>query len=1141
MSEKHIEQGSGLSKKERDAFFKKFNKDSSNLELLNDLFENTPEELTKFLSLKVSSPTAAAGLFFKKLAEHNKDDKKKIAEIRESVVTLKKIAEEEVTTKAKKVEEKVAAPVVESVETPVVAEVTKEVAPVQETKEEETKETIAESSEPVVEIQTEEKKKAQKEETSDLVRRLNILKLINNGTGTREELSKLSDKELQKRVQVIYKKEDHAIFAQKYNTAYRFLRGKISQQEIKKIPTSTALVAKALEVASKSLNLQSIEEIETYNKQKSDTARVLDRELDDKKIAQINNLLGDENVPIITHKKPDLDSKVSLFFLQAVGEAKSKEIRYVEKGASKENGILIDVGGSNSIVSVGENRWESDHHFQDKWIKTSSAETVLETLRRAGKAEKIESWMEGFASFVTEIDNMSYPRKDKEWFANVYPKTILGLRDMLSTESLAGFFKSGKDPYEPLTDEELTLTCTDAKGESKSLVDLVMVINERVQKSIENVELYEKRAAVGGHKNISNEFGKVLFYETSGRATSGKGKDIPLGTHAAYNMGYDAYVRYDEAEKFYFVSYPGRDLKEFFKRIKHRDPNAKLIRGTMIHSQKAKTDPLAGPGLADYQLENYLGLTIPKDLEKVATNVEYETRRIVQAQQRSLKLYKNQISGAQEIFTDNIAACKENIARLEAVLESGKNRPEEKRLAQEKFITARIEALRKEITLWEDKIKTAESLRGKPRSLFRTLVDETKIVKGSSRAEAAATAGEAAVIETIELTQEDITAQLEEVTAEYAAVAEKLKTTSGTLEETRSLMLEHYNLWQLGLFLQNGAAGEKPVDLTWEQLKPILIADKANKAAAPKSAPEATFSHEPAAVETPVEETQEYANAFGARFSEGVVGKAKFVLGGYEVNEGDYVEAGETICSVESDKVDHEFQAKQSGFVHFVIQEGDEFTSGDIIAYITPGEKPVEEPSGPSGGEMLPNFKKEKMAPTDHFATEEHEEDGEDEEEPTQQTSRDKFGPARTHERKDPETVPVSKQQMIDFIGNTIVATFTEQNSENFESTNLNIKRASGEDAADFNYVIKQKGIGDVELKGRIYFPDTAEPFIVIISEAKSKPHGGMINQIAGSINNWWNKKEHQTLAHVESVQLNNALNRAMKEQFGDKIPVIES
>ncbi len=72
------------------------------------------------------------------------------------------------------------------------------------------------------------------------------------------------------------------------------------------------------------------------------------------------------------------------------------------------------------------------------------------------------------------------------------------------------------------------------------------------------------------------------------------------------------------------------------------------------------------------------------------------------------------------------------------------------------------------------------------------------------------------------------------------------------------------------------------------------------------------------------------------------------VMGQWFKKDGDYVEADEAICEIESDKATQEIPAEEAGVIHPRVKEGDTLGVGDLIAEIdTSAERPAES----SGGE----------------------------------------------------------------------------------------------------------------------------------------------------------------------------------------------
>ncbi len=950
MAKKNLE-GTGSSN-EKEVFLKQTEEFFGNGEMLQDIFKGDMKGLNEIMQMMKTNKLAATAALLEKAALHYAGNEEKLTAIKPFAIQAQNILQKEVdrlkktvaTKTTKKEDPTVVAKT--SVETPVVV-VTEEETPAV-VPPEKIEEVVAE----VVE-EKEEEKTTTVEEQAELLRKIRIFEIAKQEGKDPSAYRKLTTTEVEALHNKFFNKEETQKKQRDVTVARKFLNGKVSRNELDALTKNPdELIAKAQELAEQTLGLKNISEVREYISNRSDLAREVDKRLTPEKIKEVQNILERKDLPIKTHEKPDLDSRIALLFVQLVGEAKSETVdQTLPKGSTYDGpGIVLDVSGINDILEIKKDRWVSDHHFPNKWVKTSTAEIVLETLRRSGKAEKIEPWMENLVSFVNDVDNMAYPRGGKDWYKNTYSRTLLGLRDILSTESLIEFFKRGKDPYAALTEEELAQECVDKQGNSKTLAQLVEATNRLTQKSIKFVEHYERRAYLLGQKTFSAEFGKVLMYEP---VSGSRNWEIPHGSHAAYNMGYDTYVRFDPVEKFYFISRPGVELKELLNRINKKDPLAKITRGSMIHSQKPKDSSGREAGLTENQIINYLGLDI-RQSANIAASVEYLTRRAVTTEQRSMRTGKERIEHIREFLAQQVAQARQNIDGFtNAITETEAKRaaatkPSDIRDYEVKIkkLQNKLTALQTELKLWEDKLKTANSISGTRKQDLEVLINATEL--GRVDTETKETGAETLIEEAVALTPEQIKAKLEEVTQEFDTVEAKLKEPGGSVAEIRTLLLAHYNLSRLGYYLQEGAVGEQPKELTWAEFKPIFIEQEKARAgtltkqlaAVPEETPAATFEVAPVAPR-PAKVHEITLAEFADEGKQVTVEKIN-------VTEGQYVTAGTVIAELEIDKLALEIRATADGYVSFgslagSLSEGTKLKGGAVFATIST-EKPAASP-----------------------------------------------------------------------------------------------------------------------------------------------------------------------------------------------------
>ncbi len=1089
-------------KKDADALLKLIKKESSNFENQKALFDGDPEGLNEFIAAQKEDPLEAAGIWLAKSGELKKGNKKEFDKIKEQLQLYAKMMSGEIDTLSGKKEIKSPEPEPKKEEKKEIALETEESKLVAEmialgAKKEDAEKTIEQGIGAALnwihekEGLFEEEKVAkkgkketiaavkpnQKEESEKLLRQIRLIELEQAGYKP-EDLKDKSDVELLALVGEVKTSVEKQLKADAF-IALQFLKTRISKRKIELLKDPVAIIRKAEEISK-----MSMVEIKQYQIDRSPTARELDRILTPQKLEIIRRMIENKKTRIITHKKPDLDSKAAMYILQILGGAGERTIEEVEKGTKFEdkenlNAILLDVGGSEDIATIMKGYWESDHHFEDAWIKTSTAETMLETLNRSGNIEKIEPWMREFVTFVTDVDNMSYPRGDKESFKTVYPRSILGLRDMLSIETIADFFKAGKSPYEPLTEADLTLEVTDARGQKKPLGQLVKIMEYRTRQSIRAIEKYEDRNIALGQKTFSNEFGKVLFYEPM----EGDDWNIPLGSHAVYNMGYDLYVRYDPKEKFYFVSYAGEDLTRLKTRMSVKDPNIKIVRESMLISQGDKENPKATIALQEHELVNYIGINMQKNPSGVETAVEYETNRILRAQASRKTVFANQLEGVKEMFTSNIIRTAENIRAIEAWIAEKTEKPTKDSASKMKMLESQVVLLQHEKNLWEKKLLQAEAIKKTSYAEFWNLRDKSKLGKKET---GAPKENEAAVTERIQSTPEEIAAQLEEVQREYDAVTAKLETDPGrevTMEETIDLVVQRYNLWKLGYFLQEGGQGEPPEALTWAEIQPILDQEDAEAgAAAPAKAEEKIEAVTPAVeevLETPVVETVNTPEE--------------------NLNTKEETETPELI---DTDEVLKEIADKIKNRVELSAPEAKIYSENNKAV-----------------NDLIITGKTIKENPNDLFPGD-HEEEQENVIEKT----------------------IVTREAFETFIKETLVEMVKELTRGNIAYKNF-VLGPIMDDTGMLRFTgYKTIGKSDYVITGKIRIPDESEPFFIPIidpSDIKSNSKGNFITKGLDSLSLQLSSSTREDIAKIENINIGNALNKALKEKFKDKLPVI--
>ena len=67
---------------------------------------------------------------------------------------------------------------------------------------------------------------------------------------------------------------------------------------------------------------------------------------------------------------------------------------------------------------------------------------------------------------------------------------------------------------------------------------------------------------------------------------------------------------------------------------------------------------------------------------------------------------------------------------------------------------------------------------------------------------------------------------------------------------------------------------------------------------------------------------------------------SEVVVGQWLKKDGDYVEAEDVLCELESEKASFELRAESSGILRIIAQEGSEVPIGDVVAKIEEGKAP---------------------------------------------------------------------------------------------------------------------------------------------------------------------------------------------------------
>jgi hypothetical protein len=817
-----LEDGVRDYKKEAAAVLKKHKDSLSNLVVLQNELADSPETAKEIIELiGQKDMVAALAVYLENKIKSPKVTKKELEELKKDFeITVSRM--EEIRAEMDTVKQEKAKPAKREKAKPV----KKEKAP--------GKKSTKPKKETEVKPENTEKKPEKKEETekepTDHERRIG--KLVGYMGMTEDELRKKPEAEIQDLFNQLIEDRRH----EGRLLAQLFFIKKIPTAEINELKRDAArarAIAMGWDGSTDTLEQFVAEASREANRYVNETDAEIERVLTPKTIEQAKEVLTNKDLEIMVHNNPDLDARMFVYILKALGKLENN-VATIKKGGDAAEGILGDVGNSRRILAIRKNRIEMNHHFEGIGVKTSSAEIALKTLDRLGIIEKVEPWMHEMVKFVTEVDNMSYPRKDLEWFRTSYPKTLLGLRDILSTEALAAFFKAKKNPYEELTAEELKQVCEDRNGDKQRIEILARHVEKRTKESIYGAQYHERQNLIKGRKTYSPKLGKVLFYEPEYGAVTKDGNpkethNIPLGSHAAYLMGYDSYVRIDLAERYFFVSRPGEDLTEAVRPILQKDKNAIIVRGSMIlRSKETEKDPSV-PVLNYGQLLNYTGLSAPRG-EYLEVSTEFTTQSDLRFELRHTDGSRVKIlNNLEKKFKTYIEYAKKNKTEFEKELEVVKNETRSWLIRRETRLKNKIDAMEQEEALWKEKLNQITKLKSNPKLPLQMLVDETKLLKRTeledkNAAKEIAVAGEAAEEKKRE-TSEDTTERkderverIAELKKRYDEIAQILAEESLEKGEFRKLMAEYYNIAALGRYLENGSKGPEPKPLTYTEV-----------------------------------------------------------------------------------------------------------------------------------------------------------------------------------------------------------------------------------------------------------------------------------------------------------------------------------
>jgi hypothetical protein len=241
----------------------------------------------------------------------------------------------------------------------------------------------------------------------------------------------------------------------------------------------------------------------------------------------------------------DLDGKTTLGLLKLAG-LDTKDVKYVAPGDYISGRINLDTGNRHGLVLEGEGTVFFDHHGKESESNLSATAVTYEILTSLGLLEKKE-YLDKMVQFVTQVDNRVYPDEEK-YFKEGY-RTVLGLQRFMQFKHLLDYFKAGRVPTDPLSDEDL------------SKMGLILKSNEQ-KKAIEE----SWKALQEMEKN-----GLIVDSEKYGEIAIDNGKKVIAGFDAIKAFGCGAYIIWSPKDDSFFVSSTTKLSDEFSQGRKVRE------------------------------------------------------------------------------------------------------------------------------------------------------------------------------------------------------------------------------------------------------------------------------------------------------------------------------------------------------------------------------------------------------------------------------------------------------------------------------------------------------------------------------------------------------------------------------------------
>lgn len=308
----------------------------------------------------------------------------------------------------------------------------------------------------------------------------------------------------------------------------------------------------------------------------------------------------------------DLDTKAALFLLNHFNKKKIEDIYaqdsfsvlvpkgsgpkeakpLIEQNEHKTNKhilvldtsnkwLQIEKDGSNTIITI-------DHHGQGFRKDTSSTKIIYEILKEADLLKENPEWLENFVNFINDNDNLSFEKSlkkdfNKEYFGKVWPKTINGIANELSFETIKDLFEKGivKKSGQVFSEEELNSEIFQTKTGTENIAEIC----KRRQKeatdalnSIKNFQSYANKNKI----DLSNTIiGKVAYQNFRNGTIKNN-----LAFLAAKASGYDSFVSWNPEKQSFFINSDHLNLNFLAQKINSKIPGVQDIRNNFIFSPK---------------------------------------------------------------------------------------------------------------------------------------------------------------------------------------------------------------------------------------------------------------------------------------------------------------------------------------------------------------------------------------------------------------------------------------------------------------------------------------------------------------------------------------------------------------------------